>query len=40
MGEDQWYTEDFPLTGLEGDVAYLDPTYHRMTNADVVIPLK
>ena len=40
VGEDQWYTEDFPLTGLEGDVAYLDPTYHRMTNADVVIPLK
>ena len=40
VGEDQWYTEDFPLVGLEGDIVYLDPSYNWTTTSDVAIPIQ
>ena len=40
VGEDRWYTEDFPLAGLAGDTAYLDPCYNRMAAVDAAVPIQ
>ena len=37
---DRWYTEDFPLAGLAGDTAYLDPCYNRMAAVDAAVPIQ
>ena len=40
VGEDRWYTEDFPRAGRAGDTAYLDPCYNRMAAVDAAVPIQ
>ena len=40
VGKDRWYTEDFPLAGLAGDTAHLDPCYNRMAAVDAAVPIQ